>query len=161
MRIRTLLISHDRKLDALEDIIEAANGKPVLVSYWFKHDLERIKDRLDYLGVNYDVISSTDSIRNWNEGKLQVGLINPASCGHGVNLQDGGSTIIWYGLTWSLELYQQTIARLWRQGQTSKTVVVEHIVTAGTVDESILKALQKKDATQSSLIEAVKAEIGR
>lgn len=152
---------HDRKLDALEDIIEAANGKPVLVSYWFKHDLERIKDRLDYLGVNYDVISSTDSIRNWNEGKLQVGLINPASCGHGVNLQDGGSTIIWYGLTWSLELYQQTIARLWRQGQTSKTVVVEHIVTAGTVDESILKALQKKDATQSSLIEAVKAEIGR
>ena len=158
---RNVTYFHDRKLDALEDLIEAANGKPILVSYWFKHDLERIKERLDNLGVHYEVISSVESIRDWNSGKLEVGLINPASCGHGVNLQEGGSTLIWYGLTWSLELYQQTIARLWRQGQSSKTVVVQHIVTAGTVDESILKALQRKDATQASLIEAVKAEIGR
>ena len=158
---RNVTYFHDRKLDALEDLIEAANGKPILVSYWFKHDLERIKERLDNLGVHYEVISSVGSIRDWNSGKLEVGLINPASCGHGVNLQEGGSTLIWYGLTWSLELYQQTIARLWRQGQSSKTVVVQHIVTAGTVDESILKALQRKDATQASLIEAVKAEIGR
>lgn len=152
---------HDKKLDALEDLIEAANGKPVLVSYWFKHDLERIKTRLDKLKIVYEVISSVDSIRHWNEGLLQVGLINPASCGHGVNLQEGGSTIIWFGLTWSLELYEQTIARLWRQGQKSRTVVVEHIVAADTVDESILKALKTKDKTQSALIEAVKAEIKR
>ena len=152
---------HDKKLDALEDLIEAANGKPVLVSYWFKHDLERIKTRLDKLKIAYEVISSVDSIRHWNEGLLQVGLINPASCGHGVNLQEGGSTIIWFGLTWSLELYEQTIARLWRQGQKSRTVVVEHIVAADTVDESILKALKTKDKTQSALIEAVKAEIKR
>lgn len=152
---------HDRKLDALEDLIEAANGKPVLVSYWFKHDLDRIKERLDYLGVSYDVIGSVESIRNWNSGKLQVGLINPASCGHGVNLQAGGSTLIWYGLTWSLELYEQTVARLWRQGQTANTVVIEHIVTAGTVDESILRALQAKDKTQSALLDAVKAELRR
>ncbi len=152
---------HDKKLDALEDLIEASNGKPVLVAYWFKHDLERIKTRLDKIGVTYDVISSVDSIRHWNEGKLEVGLINPASCGHGVNLQEGGSTIIWFGLTWSLELYEQTIARLWRQGQKSRTVVVEHIVAVDTVDESILKALKAKDKTQSALIEAVKAEIKR
>ena len=152
---------HDKKLDALEDLIEAANGKPVLVSYWFKHDLERIKTRLDKLKIAYEVISSVESIRHWNEGRLQVGLINPASCGHGVNLQEGGSTIIWFGLTWSLELYEQTIARLWRQGQKSRTVVVEHIVAADTVDESILKALKTKDKTQSALIEAVKAEIKR
>ncbi len=152
---------HDKKLDALEDLIEASNGKPVLVAYWFKHDLERIKTRLDKIGVAYDVISSVDSIRHWNEGKLEVGLINPASCGHGVNLQEGGSTIIWFGLTWSLELYEQTIARLWRQGQKSRTVVVEHIVAVDTVDESILKALKAKDKTQSALIEAVKAEIKR
>ena len=152
---------HDKKLDALEDLIEAANGKPVLVSYWFKHDLERIKERLDKLKISYEVISSVESIRHWNEGRLQVGLINPASCGHGVNLQEGGSTIIWFGLTWSLELYEQTIARLWRQGQKSRTVVVVHIVAAYTVDESILKALKTKDKTQSALIEAVKAEIKR
>ena len=152
---------HDKKLDALEDLIEAANGKLVLVSYWFKHDLERIKTRLDKLKIAYEVISSVESIRHWNEGRLQVGLINPASCGHGVNLQEGGSTIIWFGLTWSLELYEQTIARLWRQGQKSRTVVVEHIVAADTVDESILKALKTKDKTQSALIEAVKAEIKR
>ncbi len=150
---------HDRKLDALEDIIEAANGKPVLVAYWFKHDLTRITERLRKLKVIYQKLDSDESIRKWNEKELQVGLIHPASAGHGLNLQSGGSTMVWFGLTWSLELYQQTVARLWRQGQTENTVVIQHIVTAGTIDERILKALEQKDNTQSALIDAVKAEV--
>lgn len=150
---------HDRKLDALEDIIEAANEKPVLVAYWFKHDLTRITERLRKLKVIYQKLDSDESIRKWNEKELQVGLIHPASAGHGLNLQSGGSTMVWFGLTWSLELYQQTVARLWRQGQTENTVVIQHIVTAGTIDERILKALEQKDNTQSALIDAVKAEV--
>lgn len=150
---------HERKLDALEDIIEAANGKPVLVAYWFKHDLSRITERLRKLNVIYQKLDSDESIRKWNAKELQVGLIHPASAGHGLNLQSGGSTMVWFGLTWSLELYQQTVARLWRQGQTENTVVIQHIVTAGTIDERILKALEQKDNTQSALIDAVKAEV--
>ena len=150
---------HDKKLDALEDIIEAANGKPVLVAYWFKHDLTRITERLRKLKVIYQKLDSDESIRKWNEKELQVGLIHPASAGHGLNLQSGGSTMVWFGLTWSLELYQQTVARLWRQGQTENTVVIQHIVTADTIDERILKALEQKDNTQSALIDAVKAEV--
>ena len=103
---------HDRKLDALEDIIESANGKPILVAYWFRHDRERIAERLRSLGVVFGELDGTKSIRQWNAGDLQVGLIHPASAGHGLNLQEGGSTIVWFGLTWSLELYQQTNARL-------------------------------------------------
>lgn len=155
----TVMQIHDRKLDALEDIIEAANGKPVLVVYWFKHDLTRITERLRKLKVIYHKLDSDESIRKWNEKELQVGLIHPASAGHGLNLQSGGSTMVWFGLTWSLELYQQTVARLWRQGQTENTVVIQHIVTAGTIDERILKALEQKDNTQSALIDAVKAEV--
>lgn len=150
---------HDRKLDALEDLIEAANGKPVLVAYWFQHDLTRITERLRELGVIYQKLDSDESIRKWNAKELQVGLIHPASAGHGLNLQSGGNTLIWFGLTWSLELYQQTAARLWRQGQTSGTVVVQHILTTGTVDEQMMRALSEKDLTQSALIEAVKAEV--
>lgn len=150
---------HDRKLDALEDIIEAANGKSVLVAYWFKHDLTRITERLRKLNVIYQKLDSDESICKWNAKELQVGLIHPASAGHGLNLQSGGSTMVWFGLTWSLELYQQTVARLWRQGQTENTVVIQHIVIAGTIDERILKALEQKDNTQSALIDAVKAEV--
>lgn len=150
---------HDKKLNALEDIIEAANGKPVLVAYWFKHDLTRITERLRKLNVIYQKLDSDESIRKWNAKELQVGLIHPASAGHGLNLQSGGSTMVWFGLTWSLELYQQTVARLWRQGQTENTVVIQHIVTVGTIDERILKALEQKDNTQSALIDAVKAEV--
>lgn len=149
---------HDRKLDALEDMIEAAQS-PILVCYWYKHDLERITKRLEELKVDYGRISSEGSIRMWNEGKIQVGLIHPASAGHGLNLQAGGHVIVWFGLTWSLELYDQTNARLWRQGQQSGTVVVQHIVTAGTIDERILKALSTKEKDQNALIEAVKAEL--
>ena len=145
---------HDRKLDALEDIIESTNGKPVLVAYWFKHDLSRIKKRFDVREIK-----SSKDITDWNAGKIPVAVIHPASAGHGLNLQAGGFTLIWFGLTWSLELYQQTNARLWRQGQTSGTVVIEHIITKGTIDERILKALSKKELTQNALIDAVKANL--
>ena len=150
---------HDRKLDALEDIIEAANGKPLLVAYWYKHDLERITARLAELKIPFAKLDTDASIRRWNAGELPVALIHPASAGHGLNLQSGGSTIVWFGLTWSLELYQQTNARLWRQGQTAGTVVVQHIVAEGTIDGRIMKALSDKDSTQSALIEAVKADL--
>lgn len=150
---------HDRKLDALEDLIESANGKPLLVAYWFRHDLLRITERLEHLKVTFSVLDSSDSIAKWNKGELPVALIHPASAGHGLNLQSGGSSLIWFGLTWSLELYQQTIARLWRQGQTEKTVIVQHIITSGTIDSQILKALSKKDKTQTALIDAVKANL--
>lgn len=151
---------HDRKLDALEDIIESMNGKPVLVAYWFKHDYDRIADRLKALNIPFEKLDTTVSIEKWNNGKIPVALIHPASAGHGLNLQDGGSALVWFGLTWSLELYQQTNARLYRQGQNSDTVVIMHIAAKGTIDEQILKALKKKDSTQSALIDAVKAEIG-
>jgi len=150
---------HDRKLDALEDLIEAANGKPVLVAYWFKHDLARISECLHKLHIPFSKLDTADSIKRWNAGEIPVALIHPASAGHGLNLQSGGSTLIWFGLTWSLELYQQTNARLWRQGQTADTVVVQHIVTKGTIDERILKALSQKDSTQAALINAVKADL--
>lgn len=150
---------HDKKLDALEDIIESANGRPVLVAYWYKHDLERISKRLEKLKIKFSCISTDASIRNWNDGKIAVGLIHPASAGHGLNLQQGGNIIVWFGLTWSLELYIQTVDRLFRQGQKAETVSVIHIVTKGTIDERIMKALTDKDSTQSALIEAVKAEL--
>ena len=146
---------HDRKLDALEDLIEAANEKPVLVAYWFKHDLHRIKNRF-----TVRELKSSKDIDDWNSGKIPVAIIHPASAGHGLNLQSGGSTLIWFGLTWSLELYQQTNARLYRQGQHSDTVIIQHIIAKNTIDEQIIKALKKKDNTQSALINAVKAEIG-
>ena len=150
---------HDRKLDALEDIIEAAGGKPLLVAYWFKHDLSRITERLQRLHIPFSKLDTAESIRRWNSGELPVALIHPASAGHGLNLQSGGSCIVWFGLTWSLELYQQTNARLWRQGQSAETVVVQHILTKGTIDERILKALSLKDNTQAALINAVKANL--
>lgn len=149
-----ILEFHDRKLDALEDIIESANGKPLLVAYWFKHDLQRIKKRFDVREIK-----TSKDIIDWNNGDIPVAVIHPASAGHGLNLQAGGSTLVWFGLTWSLELYQQTNARLWRQGQTSGTVVIEHIITKGTIDERILKALSLKEVSQNALIDAVKANL--
>ena len=146
---------HDRKLDALEDLVEAANGKPLLVAYWYKHDLQRIKARFK----NARCIDTAKDIDDWNAGKIPLALIHPASAGHGLNLQGGGCTIVWFGLTWSLELYQQLNARLWRQGQ-KHTVVIHHIVTKGTHDEDVMWALENKDTRQSALIEAVRARIG-
>jgi SNF2 family DNA or RNA helicase len=144
---------HDRKLEILEDLIEAANGKPVVIAYWFKHDLARIKERF-----NVETLDSSDSINRWNKGEIPLALIHPASAGHGLNLQAGGSTLIWFGLTWSLELYQQTNARLWRQGQ-KDTVVIHHIVAKGTIDEQVMMAIRKKEKTQSDLINAVKINL--
>ncbi len=144
---------HDRKLDALEDLIEGANGKPVLIAYWFKHDLDRIQKRFPVRQLK-----SSKDIEEWNEGEIPVAVIHPASAGHGLNLQSGGSTLVWFGLTWSLELYQQTNARLYRQGQ-KDTVVIHHIITKDTIDEDVMKALTKKEKTQASLIDAVKAKL--
>ena len=147
---------HDQKLDALEDLIEGANGKPLLVAYWFKHDLDRIQKRFPQARE----IRTSKDITDWNAGDIPVALIHPASAGHGLNLQAGGNTLVWFGLTWSLELYQQTNARLWRQGQTAGTVIIHHIITEDTIDERIMDALERKDKTQSALIDAVKAQLG-
>ena len=146
---------HDRKIEALEDLVEAANGKPVLIAYWFKHDLERITSTAKFTARH---LNTAQDFKDWNDGKIPVALIHPASAGHGLNLQSGGSTLVWFGLTWSLEFYQQTNARLYRQGQ-KESVVIHHIITKGTVDEKVLRDLNSKDRTQNSLLEAVKAEI--
>lgn len=146
---------HDRKLDALDDLVESANGKPVLVAYWFKHDKDRIRERMEARELR-----GPQDFADWNAGKIPVALIHPASAGHGLNLQQGGSILIWFGLTWSLELYQQTNARLWRQGQADKTVIIQHIVAKDTIDERILNVLKHKNGTQAALIEAVKADLG-
>lgn len=146
---------HDRKLEVLEDLVESANGKSVLVAYWFKHDKDRIRERMEARELK-----EPQDFADWNAGKIPVALIHPASAGHGLNLQKGGSILIWFGLTWSLELYQQTNARLWRQGQADKTVIIQHIVAKDTIDERILNVLKHKDGTQAALIDAVKADLG-
>lgn len=151
-------VIHSRKLEMLEDLIEAANGQPVLIAYWFKHDRARIADHLTAAGYSPRDIRSSEDIADWNAGKIPVALIHPASAGHGLNIQEGGHILIWFGLTWSLELYQQTNARLWRQGQ-KETVTIHHIVTKNTVDEDVLAALASKDVTQERLIAAVKARL--
>ena len=145
---------HNKKLDKLEEIIESANGKPVLVAYWFKADKERIEKRF-----KVREIKTADDIKQWNMGMINLALIHPASAGHGLNLQSGGSTLVWFSLTWSLELYQQTNARLYRQGQ-KDTVVIHHLITKNTIDEDIMKSLKRKDKTQEALMRAVKARIG-
>ena len=145
---------HDKKLDALEDLIEAANGKPVLVAYWYQHDLDRIVERFKAVPLK-----AAGDIRKWKEGKIPVVAIHPASAGHGLNIQDGGHILIWFGLTWSLELYMQCNARLWRQGQ-RETVMIYHIINKGTLDEDAMRSLEQKDRGQSAIIDAVKARIG-
>lgn len=150
----SILKIHDRKLDALEDIIEAVNGKPLLAAYWFRHDYDRIAERLHKLHISFSKLDTDESIRKWNKRELPIALFHPASAGHGPNLQGGGSNLVWFGLTWILELYQQTVARLWRQGQTAGIVVVQHIIAKGTIDERIMKVLSQKYSTQSALIDA-------
>ena len=152
-------VIHDRKLDALEDIVESMNGRPLLVAYWFRHDCDRIAARLRQMGVAFEKLDSEASMRRWNAGEIRVGLAHPASTGHGLNLQQGGNTICWFSPIWSLELYQQMNARLFRQGQPADTVVISHIVCRDTVDERVLKALSEKERVQDALIAAVRAEI--
>ena len=153
------LTLHDKKLDALEERIEAAYGQSVLVAYWFKFDKERIVNLLKRMKVTYAFLDTSDGIKAWKEKRVQVGLIHPASAGHGINIQAGGNILIWYTVPWSLELYDQTVARLWRQGQSKNTVVVEHLVTDETIDERILKAIKTKEVTQDALMDAVKATL--
>lgn len=148
------IVIHDRKLEALDDLLEAANGKPLLIAYWYKHDRERIKKRVQAREIN-----TTKDIADWNQGNIPIALIHPASGGHGLNLQEGGSALVWFGLTWSLELYQQMNARLFRQGQ-KHTVVITHLITQGTVDEEVMCALERKEVGQAALIHAVKARMG-
>lgn len=149
---------HDEKLNALMDIIEAANGKPVLIFYSFKHDLIRIKNYLKKNKIKGQELGGSEDIKKWNDGEIPVLLLHPASAGHGLNLQYGGNIIVWFGLTWSLELYQQACARLYRQGQ-KESVVIHHIIARSTVDEDVMKALQGKELNQNLLLEAVKARI--
>ena len=144
---------HDRKLDALEKLIKETGDKPLLIAYWFNHDLLRIKKRFQVIEIK-----TSQDVINWNNGKIKVAAIHPASAGHGLNLQMGGCEIVWFALTWSLELYQQTNARLHRQGQ-SQTVKIHHIITKGTIDEDVIKAISQKEKTQSNLIDAVKANL--
>ena len=149
---------HDIKLEALKEIIDDANGQPVLVAWTFQSDRDRIKEYLK----NYEVreLKTARDIVEWNEGKIQVLIAHPASAGHGLNLQAGGNIIVWFGLTWSLELYQQFNARLYRQGQ-QKGVIINHLVVKGTEDEEVIKALKTKDKTQSGLLESLKAKLDK
>ena len=149
---------HNKKLLMLSDLIEQANGQNVLIAYWYKHDLSRIVDYLKELGYAPREIRTDTDISDWNASRIPIGLISPASAGHGLNIQKGGHILIWFSLIWSLEMYQQTNARLWRQGQ-KDVVTIHHILTKDTIDEQIQKALSRKETTQSSLIDAVKAHL--
>lgn len=149
---------HEEKLKALLDVIEAANGKPVLIFYNFRHDLNRITEYLKKNKLNAVKLNDSEDIKKWNNGETLILLTHPASAGHGLNLQAGGHIIVWFGLTWSLELYQQANARLHRQGQT-ENVIIHHLVAKGTVDEDVMKALGSKEVNQNMLLEAVKARI--
>ena len=149
---------HQKKLEALEDLIEAANGQNVLIAYWFKHDKDRITAYLEKQRIPVRSLQTSKDMDDWNAGKIPVALIHPASAGHGLNIQSGGQILIWFGLTWSLEAYQQTNARLWRQGQKER-VSIHHIITEGSVDENVMKALNAKEYRQEDLIAAVKAQL--
>jgi len=145
---------HDRKLKALEEIIEAVSGKPVLIFYSYKHDRDRIKEYFK----NAKELKSSEDIKKWNKGEIEILLVHPASAGHGLNLQAGGNIVVWFGLTWSLELYQQANARLHRQGQ-KQNVIIHHIIAKGTVDEDVMKAIENKNIRQEELLQAVKVRV--
>lgn len=150
---------HDEKIEKLEEIIDTSNGKTVLVFYNFKHDYNRISEMLTKKKINHQTLNTPEDIKKWNNGEIQVALLHPASAGHGLNLQYGGNIIVWFGLTWSLELYQQANARLHRQGQ-KETVIIHHLIAKGTVDEDVMNALANKEINQDMLLEAVKARLG-
>jgi len=144
---------HTVKLDALEELVEEAGGDPVLVLYAYKHDADRIRQRITCRSLD-----TSEDIDDWNAGRIPVALAHPASIGHGLNLQEGGHITIWYGLTWSLELYQQANERLNRPGQT-QVCRVYHLILKGTHDERVLVSLKNKDKGQAAAIEALRLEI--
>lgn len=147
---------HAAKLEALDDLIESANQNQVMVFYYFKHELKRIKEHLKKQNLEVRSLENEDDVRDWNDGKIDVLLLHPASAGHGLNLQRGGHIAIWYTLpNWNLELYQQANARIYRQGQ-KQNVTIYQIVARGTVDEDMLDALEHKNITQKALIEALR-----
>lgn len=146
---------HSKKLEALEDLMISANGKPVMCFYYFKHELKRIKD---HFKDKYKVgtLDTPEDIDRWNRGEFDLLLLHPASAGHGLNLQEGGNIAVWYSLpNWNLELYQQANARIYRQGQRN-AVVVYHLIIEGTIEEDMMKALEKKDVSQKNLIDALR-----
>ena len=155
---KSIIKVHDEKIDKLLEIIDTANGKTVLVFYNFKHDYSRISEALTKLKIKHQALNNSEDIKKWNSVEIQVALLHPASAGHGLNLQYGGNIIVWFGLNWSLELYQQANARLHRQGQ-KETVIIHHIIAKGTVDEDVMKALSNKEVNQNILLEAVKARL--
>lgn len=155
---REVIKIHDEKIEKLEEIIDTSNGKPILVFYNFKHDYNRISAMLTKKKVKHQPLNNSDDIRKWNKGEIQVALLHPASAGHGLNLQHGGNIIVWFGLTWSLELYQQANARLHRQGQ-KEIVIIHHLIAKGTVDQDVINALANKEINQDMLLEAVKARL--
>lgn len=147
---------HTLKLEALKEIIENSNGQPILVAWTYQFDRDAILKA--FSAYKPRQLKTADDINDWNAGNIQLMLAHPASAGHGLNLQAGGSIIVWYGLTWSLELYQQFNARLYRQGQT-KHVTIHHIVTSGTYDEEVINAINRKDKNQNRLLDSIKADI--
>ncbi len=150
---------HKVKLEAVDEIIENANGKPVLIAWTFRHDLIRLSTHLSkYKPVN---LKTDQHIRDWNDGKIQVLMMHPASGGHGLNLQAGGNIIVWFGQTWSLELYQQLNARLYRQGQENDSVIIHHLISKGTLDEDVIKSLRNKNSKQEGLLEAIKSKMDK
>lgn len=150
---RNVYAVHDEKIETLKEMIEATGGAPVLVAYNFQHEKARILEALKDYGA--EALEGVESVRRWNAGEIPVLVTHPASAGHGLNMQKGGNRVIWFGVTWSLELYQQFNARLWRQGQRNG-VFVHHIVTRGTIDEKVIAALTGKATTQNGLMSAIK-----
>lgn len=148
--------TNTKKLERLSEIVDDANGNPILCFYSFKHDLERITDKFPFARK----LRTSKDIDEWNKGNIRLLLAHPASAGHGLNLQAGGNIIVWFGLTWSLELYQQANARLYRQGQ-EKSVIIHHLITKGTADEQVLKSLQGKRDIQDELLIALKAKYSK
>ncbi|MEJ6019861.1 DEAD/DEAH box helicase [Corynebacterium sp. H113] len=153
---RDVTVVHDRKLDALDDIVDAANGQPVLLAYWFQHEEARILHRFPQARL----LTTSRDFTDWNKGRVPIGLLHPASAGHGLNLQAGGHILVWVTTPWSLELYEQTNARLHRQGQTEPVSII-HLVTDGTIDTQIGAALGRKATTQDALVHAVATELGK
>lgn len=154
--VQQAIVVHDQKLAALSELVETSQGNTLLVAYWFKHDVERIQKAFTHARV----LNSDEDMADWRAGRIELGLIHPASAGHGLNLQAGGHMLVWFSLPWSLELYEQTNARLFRQGQTEPVQVI-HLVAKHTIDEQVLAALAHKRVGQDALVEAVKAQLGQ